>query len=129
MTKSFIVQATGGQPTSFSEDPDGDLFRYAAMAGQDPSIAQAAFSEIYGMHKDFVHSRITFLLKDRPELNPDDLFQDTFARAYEKAHLYKRCVDGTSREKESRYTRSWLFKIAENLFYSSLRTDFRLRKD
>ncbi len=97
------------------------LLSLMAARNNDSSLADQAFTEFYGRHKDYV-LRVTYKaangLMDDGEKS--DLVQETFIKAYEKAHTFRgMALDDVIQERK--LARAWLGKIARNILIDWLR--------
>jgi RNA polymerase sigma factor (sigma-70 family) len=64
--------------------------------------------------------RMNRSLLDMAGLRPEDLVQDTFSRAFDRAHTYNP-GDALEPEAQRRLTRAWLGRIASRLLADALR--------
>lgn len=99
---------------------DGELFAAVARGDSGARLAQQA---IYQRHVHYLHGA---LHKQRDKLlqlaglSAEDLVQDTFQRAFERAATFKG-EPGLDPERARRRTRAWLGRIAHNLVADSFR--------
>jgi len=111
------------QPTTrtrFAGDSDEDLIFYMSLQSEDPSAAEDAWEEFFFRHREYVLGvcgRFRAILGD---LGVEDLAQDTLVRVFQKAHTFKPLNCGDTNRERARI-RAWLGKIANNLFFSTLR--------
>lgn len=109
-------------PSELEGESDADLMAYMAMAGDDPSIAQSAWAELYRRHVGYLYA---VCLRAYAELlggeaGVCDLVADTFKRAYEYAEKFD--ADGIDDPERLRLrTRAWLGRIAQRLVQTTLR--------
>jgi RNA polymerase sigma-70 factor, ECF subfamily len=95
--------------TTFSEATDHELLlasmQFAKSAGgQDKTKADRAFAELYRRHKSEIYTYcLRMMNRDREAAN--DLFQEVFVRAYERAAQFR----------SGNNVRGWLYTIARNL--------------
>jgi len=97
------------------------LLNLMAESNNDLALAGQAFSEFYDRHRDYVFrvacKAANGLLDDDEK---SDLVQETFIRAYRKAHTFKgKAFDDVTQER--RWARAWLGRIANNLLIDNLR--------
>lgn len=118
---------------------DGELLALVAQHARNAHLANAAFRVFYSRHVRYVF----YFCKSRfanPKLaNADDeasiadLVQETFLRAFEKAHTFIDDVSDAVATQASgareRQTRGWLCRIAENLFKDRLRRSPSLKTE
>lgn len=100
---------------------DADLLRRVAGRDEDPQSARDAEGLFYERHVRYLYG----VLMRRRELvrlaheTPEDLVQETFRRAFDKAHTFD--TGGLSDpERLRRRTRAWLGRIAQNLIADAL---------
>jgi RNA polymerase sigma factor (sigma-70 family) len=92
-----------------------------ANKNTDRAMAKEAFTEFYNRHWVYVlrtARRAANRLFDDDEKS--DLAQETFIRAYEKAHTFKGSGSDDATQ-ERRWARAWLGKIANNLLMDKIR--------
>src|ERR1051325_919986 len=95
--------------TTFSDASDHELLlaslQFAkAEGGQDKSKSDRAFAELYRRHKAEIYTYcLRMMNRDREATN--DLFQEVFVRAYERAAQFR---SGSN-------VRGWLYTIARHL--------------
>ncbi len=100
---------------------DGELFGEVTAA--DREVARRAERVLYERHVRYlfgVVSRQRKRLLLLAGLSAEDLVQDTFQRAFERAASFK-AEPGLDAERARRRTRAWLGRIAQNLLTDSLR--------
>lgn len=103
------------------EERDLDLLKLMARRSQDEAWADAAFCEFYNRHKAYMWTVCDSATEDlHGEAWVEDIFVQTFERAYEKAETFKLPV-GTPPASEVRLVRGWLGKIAANILRHLLR--------
>lgn len=106
-----------------SNESDDDLVVLMGWKVELPAEAKAAFEELYRRHMKFIYDRCSrAYASDIGEAGVEDLVQDTFWRAYEKANTY----DPKSNQEPEfarRSLRAWLFRFAHRLFL-----DFRRKE-
>jgi RNA polymerase sigma factor (sigma-70 family) len=107
---------------SFREDSDYDLFGYMAMKDDDPVSAQAAWAEFYCRHAGYIFGALT---KAHGEYLEEESLQDlasaTLIRVYERAHKFKTNPEVSEHDIQRRHVRSWIARIAQNLYNDQLR--------
>jgi RNA polymerase sigma factor (sigma-70 family) len=106
----------------FSEDSDDDLLGYMAMQDEEPEGARQAYAVFYLRHIKWLkwavpRSNLGRLL---PPGDEEDVVQDTFLRAYEKAGTFDSSVVAESKR---RGCRAWLGRIATNIIKDRLKID------
>lgn len=126
----FCVESSGGrmeaqipQQLDFSTDTDSDLLGYMAMRAEDPEVATQAWAQFYDRHGRYLYA----VLKKRGYADRlggeellEDLSQDTFRRAFERAETFN--DPGVSDPNALRMlVRTWLSSISQNLFLDQLR--------
>ena len=81
---------------------------------QDPSgvVAREAFEELYNRHAGYLYASFEWVAP-AVYYGRDDLLQDTFIRAFEKAANYQ--PSGLPRGRAEQRVRAWLGAIADNL--------------
>lgn len=105
-----------------STESDADLLSRIAQGGSDPRAARAAQAALYERHVRYLYG---VLLRRKRDLLPlagmtaEDLVQETFHRAFEKAHTF-RAEEGLDEERDRQRTRAWLGRIAINLLTDHL---------
>ncbi|MEZ4439767.1 MAG: sigma-70 family RNA polymerase sigma factor [Polyangiaceae bacterium] len=104
-----------------ADQTDAALFSH--IAGDDASAARAAEREIYARHVRYlfgiINKRRDQLVK-LAGLSVEDLVQDTFLRAFDRAATY-RGLEDTDEDRSRRRTRAWLGRIAQNLIMDGFR--------
>ncbi|MCW2901491.1 MAG: polymerase, sigma-24 subunit, subfamily [Streptosporangiaceae bacterium] len=107
---------------------DATLFRLMAASANKPGPAQAAFGEMYQRHLDAVYRRCR---RFAPALGgaggAQDLLQDTFVRAFERANTYVP-NEGIGPLRERNLTMRWLAQIATRLFLDIREAQIRERE-
>ncbi len=103
-------------------ETDADLLVYMALAGDDPSVARAAWAEFYRRHAEYLYGvclrAYAELLGGEPGVC--DLVADTFKRAYEYAGRFD--ADGMDDPERLRLrARAWLGRIAQRILQTTLR--------
>lgn len=108
---------------ALSEVSDAQLFR--DVADGDALTARRARGELYQRHVRYLYAVLAKRcgkLLETCGSSAEDLVQETFHRAFERAHTH-RPVESTDPETERRRTRAWLGRIARNLLADSLRSE------
>lgn len=96
---------------------DADLLARIAARAEDPAGARAAQAALYERHVRYLYGAI---LRQRSSLlrvvgiSAEDLVQETFHRAFDRAHTFQRGEEGDPDRDRAR-TRAWLGRIATNL--------------
>lgn len=104
-----------------SEETDIGLLNLMAQRIQDEMWADAAWCEFYNRHKAYMWSVCHSVAEElHGEAWIEDIFVQTFERAYEKADTFK-LPPGIPPEDKTRLVRGWLGKIAANLLRHLLR--------
>ena len=98
---------------------DGALFKQIAAGGPEATKAQQM---LYERHIDYL-SKVLGKQRDRllslAGVNVEDLVQDTFQRAFDRAATFK--AADVEEEHARRRTRAWLGRIAQNLIADGFR--------
>jgi RNA polymerase sigma factor (sigma-70 family) len=106
------------------EREDAELLELVAGRASDPERARAAQAAFYGRHVRYLYG---VLLRRKKDLLPlaglgaEDLVQETFHRAFDRAHTFER-GDAPDPELERLRARAWLGRIATNLLTDHLNT-------
>jgi DNA-directed RNA polymerase specialized sigma24 family protein len=104
-----------GGPTA--DEPDADLLRRIAGGASDPRGARAAQAIFYERHVRYLYGAV---LRQRATLlrlvgvSAEDLVQETFHRAFERARTFQP-GEGHDPDRARARTRAWLGRIATNL--------------
>jgi len=113
--------ANGELAALVRDETDNGLLKLMAGRSKDETWADAAFCEFYARHKAYMWTVCKNVVED---LNGDawveDIFVQTFERAYEKAKTFK-LPSGVSPASATRLVRGWLGTIAANLLRCLLR--------
>ncbi|MEZ4219812.1 MAG: sigma-70 family RNA polymerase sigma factor [Polyangiaceae bacterium] len=99
---------------------DAELLKRVALGGGD---ARPAAGEFYGRHVRYLYGALLKRqrrLLDVAAMSAEDLVQDTFRRAFERAHTFKPDAE-LDQERKRRRARAWLGRIAHNLLADQLR--------
>lgn len=113
---------TTGALEKFDVASDAELLERIARHDVDARAARAAQAELYERHVRYLYG---VLLRQRRKLlalagiSAEDLVQDTFHRAFERAHTFK-ADDLADAEQARRRTRAWLGRIAHHLLCDAL---------
>jgi RNA polymerase sigma factor (sigma-70 family) len=96
---------------------DAELLEQVSARQVDPFRARRAEAEFYERHARYLYAVLMRRAKGPLALSGaevEDLVQETFFRAFERAHTFTRgdCADG---DELSRRARGWLGRIAQNL--------------
>ncbi|MFO0613341.1 MAG: sigma factor [Polyangiaceae bacterium] len=100
------------------EPTDAELL--ASVAGRDVSVARAREAEgtFYRRHVRWLYGvlvRRKGPLLSMAGLSAEDLVQETFLRAFDRAHTFREPAEATSAELAAARTRAWLGRIATHL--------------
>ncbi len=109
---------SGGVP-----DSDAQLLAVIAQRTTDPSARSRAQAVFYSRHVRYLYGvlqRDAYKLLRVAGVGPEDLVQETFHRAFERARTFE-AGDITDAEHLRRRTRAWLGRIALNLLADYLR--------
>lgn len=102
-------------------ESDLGLLKLMARRGEDEIWADAAFCEFYDRHKGYLWTVCRNACEAlHGEAWHEDIWQDTFTRAYDKAGTFS-LPAGVSPERTTLLVRGWLGQIANNLLRSLLR--------
>jgi RNA polymerase sigma factor (sigma-70 family) len=104
-------------------DSDADLLRLIADRSIDPNVKSRAQAELYSRHVRYLYGvlqRDAYKLLRVAGVGPEDLVQETFHRAFERARTFD-TGEVTDAEQLRRRTRAWLGRIAVNLLADYLR--------
>ncbi len=107
-------------PPPLSERSDGALF---ALVGAGHVDARAAQQILYERHVQFLFgalSRQRDKLLRLAGLSAEDVVQDTFERAFQRAHTF-RDEPTLDADRQRRRARAWLGRIAQNLVADAFR--------
>jgi RNA polymerase sigma factor (sigma-70 family) len=113
----------GSAAADFSEPRDDELLARIARGADDPSGAHRAQAALYARHVRYLYGvlrRHQDKLLDAAGVSAEDLVQETFHRAFERAHTF---VAGEIIDPDHlrRRVRAWLGRIAQNLLADHLR--------
>ncbi len=110
----------GPDARSSTEDggePDAELLARVARREAEPAAARAAQATLYQRHVRYLYGAILRQRKGLLRLtgvSAEDLVQETFHRAFEKAHTFQPGETNDADHDRAR-TRAWLGRIANNL--------------
>jgi RNA polymerase sigma factor (sigma-70 family) len=96
---------------------DAELLERVSRRAADPSQARTAEGELYGRHARYLYGVLVTRVRRPLALSGrevEDLVQETFFRAFARAHTYT-SGDAWDEESERRRTRAWLGRIAQRL--------------
>jgi RNA polymerase sigma factor (sigma-70 family) len=102
---------------------DGELLATIASSSVDAAAQSRAQAEFYERHVRYLYgvlARQKNALLKVAGISPEDLVQDTFHRAFERAHTFD-VGDAADPERLRQRTRAWLGRIAQNLVADSFR--------
>lgn len=111
------------QPTTrtrFASDSDEDLIFYMSLQREDRGAAEDAWEEFFFRHRGYILGVSRRFRATLGDLGVEDLAQETLVRVFEKAHTFRPLGCGDINRERAR-VRAWLGRIANNLFFSSLR--------
>lgn len=112
---------------AFDDDPDYDLMVFMAMREADPAGAKGAFGAFWRRHQPFLlQEGARYAQRLGGIEGVGDLVQDTFLRAWEKAHTFRPGSQDLPPAKQSIHARRWLLRIMKNLFLDALRAPGQL---
>lgn len=102
-------------------ETDVGLLKVMARRGEDELWGDAAFCEFYNRHKAYMWTVCANVAEDlHGDAWVEDIFVQTFERAYEKAHTFK-LPPNTAAEHEIKRVLGWLGEIAANMLRTLLR--------
>jgi RNA polymerase sigma factor (sigma-70 family) len=107
----------------FTGAPDEDLLAWMAMRDDEQSANQArdAFAAFYKRHEGYVYNRCRWRFNGFiDEARTEDLVDDTFLRAFEKAGTFRPSESSDPDLRRGR-VRAWLVTVAANILRSSFR--------
>lgn len=110
-------------PIDSIEPSDHALLQRVARRHEDAADANRAQAVFYARHVRYLYGaavRMNHSLLDMAGLRPEDLVQETFHRAFERAHTYQP-GDSPDADIQRRRTRAWLGRIATRLLADALR--------
>lgn len=111
-------------PMPVPPTPPSDVELFDRVAQSDsPARSRAAKQELYERHAAFLFAVLTrraHRLLSLCSWTPEDLLQETFTRAFERAATF-RGEAGLDEVSQRQRTRAWLGRIAERLLADSLR--------
>jgi RNA polymerase sigma factor (sigma-70 family) len=93
------------------------LLERVGQRASDPKRARAAEAELYQRHVGYLFGVLSRRVRAPLALTGrevEDLVQETFFRAFERAHTFTR-GDAIDADELARRTRAWLGRIAQNL--------------
>jgi len=120
---------TNGQqsPTDvFEEMSDSDLLIYSALADEDAALGSRAFRELHRRYFDRVSQSCRKPCQRFGHSSDiaEDLTAAAFARAVEKASMYRPKPDASAHEQRCR-TLGWIYSIAERILFDWHRNPLR----
>jgi RNA polymerase sigma factor (sigma-70 family) len=101
---------------------DADLLARIARRGEAPDVARRAQAAFYARHVRYLYG---VLLRQKTSLLPlagisaEDLAQETFQRAFDRAHTFE-AADELAADHQRMRARAWLGRIATNLLADHL---------
>jgi RNA polymerase sigma factor (sigma-70 family) len=112
-----MISSAAPLPPNPSPLSDAELLERVAARKVDPFRARRAEAEFYERHARYLYAVLMRRAKGPLALTGaevEDLVQETFFRAFERAHTFTPgdCVDG---DELSRRARGWLGRIAQHL--------------
>jgi len=123
--RSMVTAYEPTTRTRFAADSDEDLIFYMSLRPEDPTAAEDAWVEFFFRHREYVAGICRRFKATLGDLGVEDLAQDTLVRVFQKAHTFKPLSCGDANRERVR-VRGWLGRIANNLFFSSLRGQLRI---
>lgn len=110
------------EPTTLEEQDDAELLERVAKQAEDASGARAAQAIFYRRHVRYLYGALLRhgRLLSSAGLTAEDLAQETFHRAFERAHTFAR-EEGLDESRLERRVRAWLGRIATHLLADRLR--------
>jgi RNA polymerase sigma factor (sigma-70 family) len=106
-----------------SEATDAELLARVAARASDPAAARVAQETFYERHVRYLYGA---LLRSKPSLlraagqSAEDLVQETFHRAFDKAHTFEPGDADAGPDRARARTRAWLGRIASHLLCDHL---------
>jgi len=107
-----------------AEATDAELLASVARGGRDPRRSRDAQAHFYERHVRYLYGA----LRKRRQLlelageSPEDLVQETFQRAFDRAHTF-RAAPELDAERQRQRTRAWLGRVAHSLLVDKLRDE------
>lgn len=108
--------------TNPAEPSDADLLAAIASAASDRVTKSQAQATFYARHVRYLYGALRqreAKLLSLAGISAEDLVQETFHRAFERAHTFQR-GDVEDKEHERHRTRAWLGRVAHNLLADQL---------
>ena len=108
--------------TNDAEPSDADLLAAIASNASDRVARNEAQATFYARHVRYLYGALRqreAKLLSLAGISAEDLVQETFHRAFERAHTFQR-GDVEDREHERHRTRAWLGRVAHNLLADQL---------
>lgn len=106
--------------SALATESDAALLARIAARGSE---ARAAESELYRRHVRFLYGVLQRRKRDllaSAGLSPEDLVQETFQRAFERAGTFRASEEALTAERDMARTRAWLGRVATNLLSDHL---------
>jgi RNA polymerase sigma factor (sigma-70 family) len=106
--------------SALATESDAALLARVAARGAE---ARAAESELYKRHVRFLFGVLNRRRRDllsSAGLSPEDLVQETFQRAFERAGTFRPSEEALTAERDTARTRAWLGRVATNLLADHL---------
>ncbi len=103
---------------SLEDESDAALLRVVADGAASADRARAAKATFYRRHVRYlfaVVSKKKAALLAMGGLSPEDLVQETFLRAFDRAHTFREPIETVSPEVSTARTRAWLGRVATHL--------------
>jgi RNA polymerase sigma factor (sigma-70 family) len=117
------MKTAGSSPPDGVLDSDAELLARIADASTDPNVRSHAQAAFYSAHVRYLYGalqRDAYKLLRVAGVGPEDLVQETFHRAFERARTFD-AGDTSDADQLRRRTRAWLGRIALNLLADYLR--------
>jgi len=117
------MRATSPRSGAADERNDAELLQHVARRDRDPRLAKQSQAAFYQRHVRYLYGLV---LRQKNQLlsvaglAAEDLVQETFHRAFERAHTFD-ADQITDSERLSRRARAWLGRIATHLLVDHLR--------
>lgn len=109
-------------PPESSLTTESDAALLARIAARGPA-AREAEAELYARHVRFLYGVLHKQRRDllaSAGLSPEDLVQETFQRAFERAATFRASDEALTAERDTARTRAWLGRVATNLLADHL---------
>lgn len=107
-----------------AESTDAELLASVARGDRDPARSRDAQAQFYERHVRYLYGA----LRKRRQLlelageSAEDLVQETFQRAFERAHTFRDAPEFDA-DRQRQRTRAWLGRVAHSLLVDKLRDE------